>query len=130
MANNPSSRRRGGPLPRRCFSVTRLRAPTKRPAAPIAGDALRRDAESNPANEAAAGTINGVLQFLLAPANRYWPSLHHFWPALPRGHANMVDRWLIAVRDQAQDVVGGGENHKQRDQGDADPEADFLRALA
>ena len=42
----------------------------------------------------------------------------------------MVDRWLIAVRDQAQDVVRGGENHQQRDQGDADPEADFLRPLA
>ena len=42
----------------------------------------------------------------------------------------MVDHWLIAVRDQAQDVVRGRENHQQRDQRDADPQADFLRALA
>ena len=42
----------------------------------------------------------------------------------------MVDRWLIAVREQAQDVVRGGENQQQRNEPDADPEADFLYPLA
>ena len=42
----------------------------------------------------------------------------------------MVDRWLIAVRHQAEKVVRGRENHQKRDQGDSDPEADFLRPLA
>jgi hypothetical protein len=42
----------------------------------------------------------------------------------------MVDCWLIAVRDQAQDVVRGGENHQERDQGDSDPQPDLLRPFA
>ena len=42
----------------------------------------------------------------------------------------MVDRWLIAVRHQAQKVVRSRENHQKRDQGDSDPEPNFLSPLA
>ena len=42
----------------------------------------------------------------------------------------MVDCWLIAVGEEAQDVVRGGENQQQRDKRDPDPEADFLYPLA
>ena len=113
---------------RRHFGVT-LSAPPTRLAAPVAGDAAR-DAALNSTRLAVVGKINGVLQFLLAPANRSWRSVHHFSRPLRQGHANMVDRWLIAVRDQAEKVVRGGENHQERHQRDSDPEADFLRPLA
>jgi hypothetical protein len=63
----------------------------KRLATPIAGDAAGATHRSTPPAHAAVGTINGVLQFLLEPANRYCPSVHHFSAALRRGHANMVD---------------------------------------
>jgi hypothetical protein len=42
----------------------------------------------------------------------------------------MVDRWLIAACDQAEEVMRGGENYQKGDQRDSDPEADFLRPLA
>jgi hypothetical protein len=67
---------------------------------------------STPLVELTTGKINGVLQSLLAPANRYWRSLHHFRRPLRRGHANMVDRSLIPAADQAEKVVRSGENHQ------------------
>jgi hypothetical protein len=104
-----------------------------RPHAPRGADRgrrRRRNAAVNPARQAAVRKINGVLQSLLASANRYWLTLHHFSPPLRPGHANMVDRWLIAACDQAEKVMRRGENHQKRNQPDSDSEADFLRSLA
>jgi hypothetical protein len=122
MAQSPCSRRRGPQLQRR-FSVS-LPAP---PASAAGGAA--HAAALYPLAET-VGKINGVLQSLLAPANGYWRSLHHFRPPLRRGHANMVDRSLIPATDQAEKVVRSGENHQQRDQRDSDSKANFLRSFA
>ena len=89
----------------------RLRLPHVRLTAPIAGGAAHAAALYPARQVTTIGKINGVLQALLAPANRYWRSLHHFRPPLRRGHANMVDRWLIPARNQAEKVVGRRENH-------------------
>ena len=70
----------------------------------LAGGAAHAAALFPPA-ELTTGKINGVLQSLLAPANRYWRSLHHFRQPLRWGHANMVDRSLIPATDQAEEVV-------------------------
>ena len=74
--------------------------------------APRTPRRSIPLAEVTTGKINGVLQSLLAPANRYWRSLHHFRRPLRRGHANMVDPSLIPAADQAEKVVRSGENHQ------------------
>src|SRR5271165_3611675 len=87
-------------------------------------------ATSFPLPARGVGTLDCVLQFCAVPATVYSARLHHFLTALPGGHGNMVDRWLIAVRDQAQDVVRGCEDHQERDQGDSDSQPDFLRPLA
>ena len=42
----------------------------------------------------------------------------------------MVDRWLIAVRHETKKVMRGGEDHQERNQGDSDPEPNFLSPLA
>src|SRR5271166_2500157 len=130
MAQSPCSRRRSVRLYGAASALFCLCAPHQRLSAPIAGDAADATQRSTPPNRAAVGTINGVLQFLLAAANRYWPERTPFLASVARGTRNMVDRWLIAVRDQAQDVVRGGENHQERDQGDSDSQPDLLRPLA
>src|ERR1700722_10611278 len=127
MAQSPCSRQSGPPLRRR-FSVILARA-SRAPHSAIADGAAHAAALFPPA-ELTTGKINGVLQSLLAPANRYWRSLHHFRRPLRRGHANMVDRWLISAADQAEKVVRGGENDQQRDQRDSDSKANFLRSFA
>ncbi len=42
----------------------------------------------------------------------------------------MVDHWLIAARNEAQDVVRGGEYDQQGDESDADAQSDLLRPFA